>query len=272
MKLNNKPIGVFDSGLGGLTCVKELSKILPGESIVYFGDTGRVPYGDKSKDTIIKYALQDISFLLSKGVKMIIAACGTVSSVALDIGNKISIPFTGVVRPTAISAVKASKNGRIGIIGTSATIRSLSYRTEIHNICEDILVFEQDCPLFVPLVENGYISPDDPILKLSVERYLSNLVDKNIDTLILGCTHYPIISKAISNFMGNNVTIIDSGRQTALYAKSLLLSHDLISFEKSPCNNSFYVSDNIDNFSKVAELFLGKRIDKKVKLINIENF
>lgn len=272
MKVNDNPIGVFDSGLGGLTCVKELIKIIPNESIVYFGDTGRVPYGSKSKDTIIKYALQDTAFLLSKNIKMLIAACGTVSSVASRIGDKINIPFTGVVKPTAKAAVRASANGKIGIIGTSATIKSLSYRNEIHNICSDIEVFEQDCPLFVPLVENGYISPDDPILKLCVERYISGLMDKNIDTLILGCTHYPIISEAIKNFIGNNVTIIDSGKETALYAKSILEEKNLISKRDSSPNNSFYVSDNIDNFSKVAKLFLGKDINEKVHLVNIEDF
>ena len=272
MKLNDKPIGVFDSGLGGLTCVKELLKILPGEDIIYFGDTGRVPYGNKSKDTIMKYAMQDTAFLLSKDVKMIIAACGTVSSIAWDIGNKINVPFTGVVKPTALSAVKASKNGRIGVIGTSATIKSLSYRTEIHSICKDIMVFEQDCPLFVPLVENGYICPDDPILKLAIERHLNSLIDKNIDTLILGCTHYPIISDAIRNFIGDDVTIIDSGKQTALYAKSMLESQNLVTTNPKICDSSFYVSDNIDNFSKIAELFLGKHMGKQVQLINIESF
>lgn len=270
--IKNKSIGVFDSGLGGLTAVKELLNILPNEDIIYFGDTGRVPYGSRSQETIVKYALQDVAFLTSLGVKMIIAACGTVSSVAKDIGDSLSIPFVGVVNPTSIAACKATKNGKIGVIGTTATIKSNSYKNEINKINNDLQVFAKDCPLFVSLVEGGFISKDDPILKLTVERYLEDLLVSGVDTLILGCTHYPLIRDAISTYLGNGVSIIDSGRETALLASKILRNIGLTNFKNKKGNVSFYVSDSTEGFSKTAQLFLGKNITKNVKRVYIENY
>lgn len=263
-------IGVFDSGLGGLTAVKELTEVLPQENIIYFGDTARVPYGTRSSETIKRYARQDANFLLSKGVKMIIAACGTVSSVATDLKDTLPVPFTGVVAPTAGAAVKATKNGKIGIIGTSATIRSNSYKKEILRQNDRITVFQQDCPLFVSLVENGFISHDDSIVKAVVERYLSDMKNEGIDTLILGCTHFPIISEAISDYLGKGVTLIDSGRETALYAAHILSSMGLLNKSSTLGECSYYVSDTVESFIRTAEIFLGKSVEGEVSHISPE--
>lgn len=267
-----RPIGVFDSGLGGLSAVRELIKILPNEDIVYFGDTGRVPYGNRSNETIEKYAKQDIKFLLSMKVKMIIAACGTVSSVYGDKADKIGVPFTGVVKPTCHSAVKATRNGKIGVIGTSATIKSGSYKKEIAKINPNIEVIQRDCPLFVPLVENGFIEPDNEITCLVVKHYLAMLKNAGVDTIILGCTHYPLIKATIGEFVGKNVKLIDSGRETAKYAVSCLEKLNLLNDKAYSGNYSFNVSDSTQGFSEIAGLFLGNGIDYDLKQININIF
>ena len=264
-------IGIFDSGLGGLTAVKELVKVLPHENIIYFGDTARVPYGNRSKKTIVRYAEQDADFLLSKGVKMIIAACGTVSSVAVNLKDQLPVPFTGVVAPTALAASNATKNGRVGVIGTSATVNSGSYKNELLRLNKSISVFQQDCPLVVSLVENSFISPDDDIGKLTVERYLQGLKEQQIDTLILGCTHFPIIAKAISNYLGPEVTLIDSGRETALYAASLLEKNKLLNRSTDQGCCRYYVSDTVEDFRRTAEIFLGKTVGNEVSHINLEH-
>lgn len=270
--MSKEPIGVFDSGLGGLTAVKELLNVLPHEDIVYFGDTGRVPYGNRSKATIIKYAQQDANFLLSRNVKFIIAACGTVSSVAGDLGGKIPVPFTGVVQPTARAALKRTRNGKIGVIGTSATIGSNSYKKEIEALNPSILVYQQDCPLFVPLVESGFTSEDDPIVVMVVERYLQEFKELGVDTIILGCTHYPILKKAISKVMGSGVELVDSGRETALYTAALLKEKGLLNGGDENGTSSFYVSDTPDGFSHLAGMFLDRNIDDKVEQIDIEQY
>ena len=262
--MNNAPIGVFDSGLGGLTAVKELTKVLPMENIIYFGDTARVPYGTRSRETIKKYAEQDASFLLSKGVKMIIAACGTVSSNVPDLADILPVPFTGVITPAATAAVQATKNGRIGVIGTSATIKSGAYKREIQKQNDRISVYQQDCPLFVPLVENGFIDKNDEIVRLVVQRYLEELKSENIDTLILGCTHFPIIADAVSEYLGRSVTLIDSGRETALFAANLLNKNKLLSTSGSIGQCRYYVSDTVESFRHTAEIFLGKSVDGEV--------
>ena len=193
--MDTRPIGVFDSGLGGLTAVRQLRRVLPGEDIIYFGDTGRVPYGSRGREIIRKYAKQDMNFLIRHDVKAVLAACGTVSSVARDIGDALPVPYFDVLRPTARAAVEQTKNGKIGIIGTAATIASGSYRKEIERLAPKTEVFEQACPLFVPLVENAFVSPDDPIPRLTAERYLTPIREAGVDTLILGCTHYPIVEE-----------------------------------------------------------------------------
>lgn len=270
---SREAIGVFDSGLGGLSAIKEFLHILPNEKIIYFGDTGRVPYGNRSRDTIKKYAFQDTAFLMQHNVKMIVAACGTVSSVAgKELESKLSVPYTGVVNPTAFAAAQKTKNKKIGIIGTSATINSHSYKLRLQNINPELKVYEQACPLFVTLVENGIISRDDKIAQLIVERYLTELKDKGIDTLILGCTHYPLLSQAISDFMSESVTLVDSGYETALYAAKVLKEQNLLNDDKSIKSPDFFVSDTPDGFESVAGLFLGRNMEHTVTQIDIEQY
>lgn len=270
--MSNAPIGVFDSGLGGLSAVREFLSVLPCENIVYFGDTGRVPYGNRSSVTIKKYALQDAEFLLKHNVKMIVAACGTVSSVAKDLGGVLPVPYTGVVSPTAFAAAKKTKNGKIGVIGTTATINSHSYRNCLNKKHPEFRVYEQDCPLFVPLVENGFINKDDQIVRLVIKRYLTPLVDAGIDTLILGCTHYPILREAISSVIGDKVTLVDSGMETAIYSAKILKENNLLNESKSKGTCKFYVSDTPDGFENIAGLFLGREMEHKAEQISIEEF
>lgn len=265
-------IGVFDSGLGGLSAVKQMLKAMPNENIIYFGDTGRVPYGNRSTETIRRYAMQDANFLLKNNVKMVVAACGTVSSVAPDLESTLGVPYTGVVLPTCYTALKESKNGKIGVIGTTATINSHSYKTRIELKNPRFEVFEQDCPLFVPLVENGFISADDSVVKLIVEKYMSGLKNAGVDTVILGCTHYPILKEAIGNFMGDDVLLIDSGKETALYTKKVLKEKGMTNNSGEKGQASFFVSDTPDNFEKIASLFLSKDMSNTVSRINIEEY
>ena len=255
--MDPRPIGVFDSGLGGLTAVRQLTAGMPNETIVYFGDTGRVPYGSRSRDTIRRYARQDAAFLLSQNVKMVIAACGTVSSVAADLGETLPVPFLGVLDPTARAAAAATRSGKIGVIGTTATIRSGSYRRALAVLDPTLRVFDTDCPLFVPLVENGFLAEDDPIPRLTAERYLAPLIEAGVDTLILGCTHYPLLEPVIRRVMGENVALIDSGRETALACREFLLENDLAASQEQQGSRRFYVSDRTEGFAGIATLLLG---------------
>ena len=244
---------------------------MPSESIVYFGDTGRVPYGTKSKDTILRYARQDEAFLLSKNVKMIIAACGTVSSVAYSTGDSLGVPFLGVVEPSAKEAVKLSKNKKIGVIGTSTTVKSGSYEKAIKTIDESIEVYSVACPLFVSIVEQGWIDKDDEIAYLTAKRYLQPLIEKGVDTLILGCTHFPLISGTIARVMGDDVSLISSGGATAKVAAEILEKNDMLS-DGEMVTKKYYVSDSVDGFSSTAKLFLGEDTDMNVEQIGIENY
>ncbi len=270
---SSNAIGVFDSGLGGLSAVKEFLHVLPNEKIIYFGDTGRVPYGNRSRDTIIKYAFQDTNFLLENNVKMVVAACGTVSSVAgKALESKLSVPYTGVVNPTAFTAAHKTSNGKIGVIGTAATIGSHSYKKRLKKLNSEFEVFEKACPLFVPLVENGFICRDDQIVRLVIRRYLSELKDRGIDTLILGCTHYPLLREAISDYMGDKVALVDSGYETAVYAAKILKEQNLLNDENSVKKPEFFVSDTPDDFENVAGLFLGRNMEHTVTQIDIEQY
>lgn len=269
--MDNRPIGVFDSGLGGLTAVKELSLILPNENIIYFGDTGRVPYGTRGKDIIKKYARQDMDFLKSKDVKMIIVACGTVSSVAADVLAELSIPWVEVVSPAAAAAARATANGKIGVIGTAATIGSGAFEREILAIKPDAEVISRACPMFVPLVENGMFEPEDKVALLLTEKYLLDLKDEQIDTLILGCTHFPLLAPVIRKVMGENVSLIDSGREAAKRALEVLEREDLLNLNRALKRKEFYVSDKTDDFSEVASIFLGENIKGEVFFINLDN-
>lgn len=271
--MNNKPIGVFDSGLGGLTVVRELNRVLPNENIIYFGDTGRVPYGTRSTETIKKYAAQDIRFLTDMDVKMVIAACGTVSSVARDVVDGIALPSAGVVKPAAKKAAESTVNGKIGVIGTSATIGSRAFEDEIHKIAPNAQVFSQACPLFVQLVENGWIDPDDEVTTLVAQRYLKPLAEQGIDTLILGCTHFPILSRTVAKVMGEGVTLVDTGREAAHFALNLLKQNNLLNTGESECGKtSFFVSDSVQGFSRLAGIFLGKDVDADVSRVDVGCF
>lgn len=264
--MDTRPIGVFDSGLGGLTAVRELQRELPHEHIVYFGDTGRVPYGTRSAETLLEYAGQDSRFLLRQDVKMIIAACGTVSSVAKEVLDELPVPALGVVEPTAKAAAKATKNGRIGVIATAATIRSGAFERALKEL-GDYEVFTQACPLFVSLVEAGWIDPDDTVTKQVAERYLQPLKEQSIDTLILGCTHFPLLSPIIDCVLGGKVTLVDAGRETARACADILAAQNALAdrFENGECR--FFVSDRPDGFACVAEMFLGRQVEDTVSRV-----
>lgn len=262
--MNNDAIGVFDSGIGGLTAVKELNELLPNENIIYFGDTARIPYGSRSHDTIVKYAGQDIAFLQRYKIKMIIAACGTVSSVLGDMTDADGIPFTGVLMPTCRAACSVTKNGKIGVIGTSATIRSGSYAEIIRRINPDMEVYANSCPLFVHLVENGYTDRENPVTRLVAEEYLEPIKKQGVDTLILGCTHYPIIRDIIQDIMGDNVKLISSGGEAAKYTLECLTEKNMLTDRTEKGKNKFYVSDSVELFKENAECFLGHTVNGEV--------
>jgi len=272
MNMNRKAIGVFDSGLGGLTVMKQLIRQMPEEDIIYFGDTGRVPYGTKSTRTIQKYAEQDVRFLLSKQVKMIIAACGTVSSVVPDLGDSLEIPYTGVVEHAARRAAQLTRTEKIGVLGTPATIRSNSYPRALLALNPKLEVFQTDCPLFVPLVENDMFSAGDPIPALVAERYLAPILSSGVDTIILGCTHYPLLAPVISRLTGDKVRLVDAGEETAVYARRVLSESSGLNPERERGQYSFYVSDEIDNFVQIATLFLGMDVGASVEKIAIETY
>lgn len=263
--MNNKAIGVFDSGLGGLTAVRELMEVLPGEDIVYFGDTGRVPYGSRSEETIIKYTMQDIRFLKSFDIKIIICACGTASSVALP-HIQSEIPVIGVVESAVQAAAKATKTGRIGIIGTEGTIRSGAYEKLLHNA--GLHAQSVSCPMFVPLVENGYAQSE--AARLIARDYLSQF--NEADTLILGCTHYPLLKKIIGEIMGDGVTLIDSGAECARRVQGFLTDSGQQCREGKMPVYRYYVSDSVENFSRLGGLFLNRDIQGHVEKVDIERF
>lgn len=267
--MDSRPIGVFDSGLGGLSAVRHLRDLLPGENIIYFGDTGRVPYGTRSRDTIRRYAAEDCKLLLERDVKYIIAACGTVSSVAPDLLAALPVPAIGVVEPTAKAAAAATVNGRIGILGTAATIRSASFEKALLSIDPNYRITATPCPLFVPLVENGWIDIDDPVAVPMVRRYLTAVKVAGVDTIILGCTHFPLLAPIIRREMGAGVTLIDSGCETAtLCAEQLRNSGRLADRDRG--ETRFYVSDQPEGFSQVAEIFLGHSVEQAVEMVQPE--
>ncbi len=268
---DRRPIGVFDSGLGGLTVVKEMIKELPNEDIIYFGDTGRVPYGTRSVETIRKYTLQDEEFLLKNDVKLIVAACGTVSSVAADTALQLPVPFFEVVSHASKSAVFATKNGKIGVIGTNATVKSEQHKKHILKLMPQAEVLTCSCPLFVPLVEEGWYSADDLVVTKTVERYLKPIIDFGADTIILGCTHYPVLSDAIKKIVGEEVTLINAGTSTAVAVKKYLNENNLETDEESGLHK-FYVSDKPDSFRYQASVLLGKDIvESEVQEVDLNN-
>ena len=269
--MNNKSIGVFDSGLGGLTAVKQIMQELPNENIIYFGDTGRVPYGTRSRDTILKYTRGDIRFLKTFDVKIIVIACGTASSAALPmIKNEFDVPIVGVIDAAVYAAVRATKNKKIGVIGTSGTIKSGEYEKQISEYDSSMQVFTKACPMFVPLVENGYF--DSPVTRLIVEEYLEEIRAQGVDTLILGCTHYPLLEKVIHEYMGDGVTLINSGAEVAKYLKKKLDDEMAHSEKVDEQQYRYYVSDDISSFEELGGIFLEREINGQVTKIDIEKY
>ncbi len=264
--LKNRPIGIFDSGVGGLTVVKSVQKYLPREDIIYFGDTARVPYGNKSRSTVTRFSREIMDFMIKKRVKMVIVACNTASSFSLGALRKhYNIPVIGVISPGAREAVSLSLKKRIGVIGTNSTISSRAYEKEAAKTDPNAKLFSNACPLFVPLVENGFLS--DPITLEVAKIYLKAFKAKNIDALILGCTHYPLLKKVIGKVM-KDVELVDSSSSVAKEAKCVLLKKDLNSSRASRRGSlKCYVSDEAETFRRTAGLFLKKKIQvKKVAL------
>lgn len=267
------PIGVFDSGIGGLTVVREIMRQLPNEKIIYFGDTARVPYGSKSKDTITRYSRQICRFLMTKEVKTIVVACNTATAYALDeLEKEIDLPMIGVLKPGAKVAAETTKNGKVGVIATRATIGSESYTHYIKQINPEATVLGKACPLFVPLVEEGLL--EDPVTDEIAMRYLSELKDEEIDTLILGCTHYPLIRKTIGRTMGEGVTLVNPAYETARELKEQLAMRNLLNEEKIDLGTNkyqFYVSDAADKFQQFANSIIKYGI-LTAKTVNIEEY
>lgn len=271
----NAPIGVFDSGVGGLTVVREIMRQIPNEKIIYFGDTARVPYGSKSKETITRYSRQIVRFLESQQVKAIVIACNTASAYALsELEKEVDIPIIGVVKPGAKVAAEATKNGKIGVIATEGTISSGIYSSYIKEIKKDAKVIGKACPLFVPLVEEGLW--EDPVTDEIARRYLTEFTqqDKDIDTLILGCTHYPLIRSTLGRIAGENVTLVNPAYETARELKELLAAKDLLNDKELGLGDNryqFYVSDKADKFQNFANSIIKYGI-LSAKVVNIEEY
>ena len=262
--MNNNPIGIFDSGIGGLTVAKEIVKLLPNESIIYLGDTARVPYGTRSKEVVTEFAKELTAFLLKRNVKALVVACNTVSAVALSEIEKISpVPVIEVVKPAVIRAVKVTRNKKIGVIGTPGTIHSKAYETAIKVIDPGIEVISVGCPLFVPLAEEGM---NGQATKLIAHDYLDKIVKSKIDTLVLGCTHYPLLLETIAETMGNSVTLVDSAQPTATELKNVLEKMNLLSDQTNP-THEFFVTDAPERVYEVAGRFFGSELKDKIKKV-----
>jgi len=258
MKETN-PIGIFDSGVGGLTVVSQIRKRLPREGIVYFGDTARVPYGTKSKETVTKFSVENVEFLIRHNVKIVVVACNTASSLCLDFLKRcFRVPVVGVIRPGARAAAVITRNNRVGVIGTKATVMSGAYQRELANANPEIAVFSQSCPLFVPLVEEGWL--DTAVTRQVASAYLKAFGSKKIDTLILGCTHYPLLKRVIRGVLGPGVALVDSAEEAAAEVDRILDAEGLSSRSNAKPVYRFFVSDDPKRFVKVGGLFLRQRI------------
>ncbi len=272
-EIRQAPIGVFDSGLGGLTVVREIMRQMPNERIIYFGDTARMPYGSKSKETITRFSKQISRFLLGHQVKTIVVACNTASAYAIDeLEKTLDIPVIGVVKPGAKMASEVTGNGKIGVIATEGTIGSGLYTKYIQSLKENATIYGKACPLFVPLVEEGLW--DDPVTEEIARRYLAELIDLDIDTLILGCTHYPLIRSVIGRIMGEKVNLINPAYETAIALKKLLEKNSLSRLEAVKTDENayeFYVSDGAEKFKRFADAIIKGGI-LSAKTVNIEEY
>lgn len=271
-----RPIGVFDSGIGGLTVLREIWEAVPDESTIYFGDNSRSPYGTKSKSTIIRYSLQNMKFLESKDVKMIVIACNTASAYAYEeLKKRANVPVVEVVTPGADVACRATKNGRIGIIATKGTISTGVYKKAVEDRAkelgmENIEIFEQACPLFVSLAEEGWW--DKEVTRLTAEEYLKPLKEAGVDTLVMACTHYPLLSKVIQEVMGDGVTLVNTGEATAKVVKELLSSEGTTSEGNQSPVREFYTSDEPELFEQVATPFLGEGLPSGTKHFTTDKY
>ncbi|MGI6778520.1 MAG: glutamate racemase [Acetivibrionales bacterium] len=268
--MDNRPIGVFDSGLGGLTVLKEIMEFIPTESVVYFGDSGRAPYGTKSKETVVKFAFQDLRFLLNQDIKMIVVACNTASANAFQLlKNGFDIPMVEVVDPGAATVVRETRNKRVGVIGTTATINSGVYEKAISRLDSSIEIYSKACPLFVNLVEEGWWNND--IAFRIAEEYLTPLKKKGIDTLVMGCTHYPLLADTISKVMGDGVKLVSSALEVAKVVKTVIRENDI---ERDQCIKPvyrYYTSDSVEKFESLGSAILGRPIASAEK-IDIEKY
>ncbi|BAL01199.1 glutamate racemase [Oscillibacter valericigenes Sjm18-20] len=271
--MDNRPIGVFDSGLGGLTAVRSLKKILPEEDLIYFGDTSRVPYGGRSRETILKYARQDVRFLRSFDLKAILIACGTVSTTSLPtLRAENDLPMVGVVEPTCARAAAVTKNKRVGMIATQASVRAGTYEKTLAELDPDIRVFAKACPLFVPLVENGRFHKGDVVIETMAREYLEPMRETGIDTLILGCTHYPLLTEIIAGVMGPGVELVSAGEESAFELKRMLKSQGLRNDETRQGDATFYVSDRVESFKETASWFLQEDLRHGANQIDIDRY
>ena len=267
---NNAPVGVFDSGLGGLTVAREIMRQLPAENIVYFGDTARVPYGSKSKDTIVYFSRQIVEFLKTKQVKAIVVACNTASALALEeIKDEVDLPMIGVVKPGAAAAAATTKTGRVGVIGTRATVESGIYTEVLKEIDPSISVIGKACPLFVPMVEEGMT--EHPVMMEMIDYYLRFLKKSDVDSLVLGCTHYPLLRSQIADYLGSRITLVNPAYETARGLKKLLEENNLLNRQKEQAAANLYVSDLPERFKAFANSILPIDIDR-VKTVNVEQY
>lgn len=258
-------IGVFDSGIGGLTVFKELARRLPREHLLYLGDTARLPYGSKSPETVTSFAIEIADFFVERGVKLLVVACNTMSAVALDaLRARYDLPVVGVIAPGAHAAVAATSRGRIGVIGTEATIASGAYEREIRARAPNAEIFARACPLFVPLAEEGWL--DNDVARRTVALYLASLKKSGIDSLILGCTHYPLLRGAIADFIGPSVRIVDSAEETAGEVRQVLREHGLLR-PRGRGAASFFVTDAVQRFLQVGERFYGASVASAVRVV-----
>lgn len=262
--LRERAIGVFDSGIGGLTVVQQIVRLLPNEHVIYLGDTARTPYGTKSPETIRRYALENAEFLLDKGIKLLVVACNSVSAVALELlEDRVRVPVVGVIEPGARAAVSATRKRKVGVIGTEATIASGAYTRALKALDASLEVYTRACPLFVPLAEEGWVFND--VARAVARRYLTSLKRSGIDTLVLGCTHYPLLSAVIADVLGPGVRLVDSALTTAQAVRELLISRSLVR-RAEPGSVSFFVTDLPERFIKVGHLFMGQPVESAVRI------
>lgn len=262
--MDRDAIGIFDSGVGGLTVLHRVMELLPSEDLIYLGDTARTPYGTKSAEIITRYSIENADFLVDKGVKMLVVACNTMSAVALDaIRGRTDAPVIGVIEPGARAAAERTRNRRVGVIGTEATIGSGSYTRSLKRLRSDLEIYTRACPLFVPLAEEGWT--DNEVAVAAIELYLGSLQNSGIDTLILGCTHYPLLKQAIGEFLGKKVALVDSAEETAREVRDTLQKTGSRR-KRGRGRTSFFVTDEPERLIKVGRRFLGERVESAVRI------